>query len=57
MRGRDGVAGPKCRMVNALLASLSRRLPLSNTRVGEGKERAEFSMIINVQAWWEEDRC
>ena len=49
------MAGPQCsfmkgqqKLVNALLASLSRRFPVPNIRVGEGEERAEFSMGDNV---------
>ena len=45
------------KLVNALLTSLSRRLPVPSTGVGEGEERVEFSTGDNVLAWWEEDRC
>ena len=41
------------KLVNALIASLSRRLPVPDTRLGEG----EFTTGDNVMAWWEEDRC
>ena len=61
--GEEGVvrAVPSIRkwqqkLVNALQASLSRRLPVPNTRVGEGYEVAEFTMVF-VLAWWSGDTC
>ena len=50
---KDGVAGPifikgQQMLVNDLLASHRRRLPVSNTNMGEGEGRTQFTMGDNV---------